>query len=144
VLTHNTAVHNWEVAECFKVAINQGWVTAPYYETAELELTFLQRKSTATTNRVVHQDTGPVIHDDVAKAMMECVWRILGDQVNAWAAGAMSDFKLEAMAPGGFNPYSRMEAPAQDLMSRLSPRNRSMVRGGGMNPARNPHRRNRR
>jgi hypothetical protein len=139
-----TATHNWEVAECFKVAINQGWVDAPYYETAELELTFLQRKSTATTNRVVHQDTGPVIHDDVAKAMMECVWRILGDQVNAWAAGAMSDFKLEAMGQGGFNPYSRMESPDADLMNRLSPRNRTMVRGGGLNPARNVHRRGRR
>lgn len=137
-----TASHNWSRAECFKVSINQGWVTSPYYETAELELKFLQLKTTATTNRVVHQDTGPVIHDDVATAMMECVWTILGDQVHAWTHGALSDSKLGALAPGGLNAYARQEVN-NDVFRRLSPSGRTAVRGGGLNPARNPHRRRR-
>lgn len=144
VLTHNTAQHNWQVAECFKVAINQGWVEAPEYETAQLELKFLQLKTTATTNRVVHQDTGPVIHDDVAKCMMEVTWRLLADQVQAWSRGMLEELKPVFGQQGGMNPYSRMEQPDQSLINQLSPAVRNMVRGGGLNPARNPHRRSRR
>lgn len=140
----STATHNWQVAECFKVAINQGWVEAPEYEMAELELKFLQLKTTATTNRVVHQDTGPVIHDDVAKSMMEVTWRLLADQVQAWSKGMLSELKPVFGQQGGMNPYSRMEAPDQSLVNRLSPAARNLVRGGGLNPARNAHRRGRR
>lgn len=139
-----TAQHNWQVAECFKVAINQGWVEAPPYETAELELKFLQLKTTATTNRVVHQDTGPVVHDDVAKSMMEVTWRLLADQVQAWSRGMLSELKPVFGQQGGINPYSRQQAPDQALINQLSPAVRNMVRGGGLNPARNAHRRGRR
>jgi hypothetical protein len=138
-----TAQHNWTVAECFKVSINQGWVEAPWHEIAALEMKFLQLKTTATTNRVVHQDTGPVVHDDVAKAMMECVWSALGEQVKNWQAGALRDLPLSGGAQHGLNPYARQEAD-QDIMQALSPGQRSRVRGGGLNPARNPYRRNRR
>jgi hypothetical protein len=137
------AKHNWQVAECFKVAINQGWVEAPWYETAELELKFLQLKTTATTNRVVHQDTGPVVHDDVAKCMMEVVWTILGEQVRNWQAGMLREMNIVTGQQGGFNPYRNMESPDQDVLNRLSPSKRTMVRAGGLNPARNPHRRRR-
>lgn len=139
-----TSQHNWQVAECFKVAINQGWVEAPPYETAELELKFLQLKTTATTNRVVHQDTGPVVHDDVAKSMMEVTWRLLADQVQAWSKGMLSELKPVFGQQGGINPYSRQQAPDQALINQLSPAVRNMVRGGGLNPARNVYRRGRR
>lgn len=139
----STAQHNWSVAECFKVSINQGWVRAPYYETAELELKFLQLKTTATTNRVVHQDTGPVVHDDVARCMMEVVWTILGEQVRDWQQGLLRESGLVTGQQNGFNPYQRQEAD-QDLMRALSGRDRAHVRGGGLNPARNAFRRTRR
>lgn len=139
-----TAQHNWQVAECFKVAINQGWVEAPMYETAVLELKFLQLKTTATTNRVVHQDTGLVVHDDVAKTMMEVVWRLLQDQVQAWSRGMLSELQPVVGQQGGFNPYRRMEAQDEGLINQLSPAMRNAVRGGGLNPARNAMRRGRR
>lgn len=138
-----TSQHNWQVAECFKVAINQGWVEAPEYETAQLELKFLQLKTTATTNRVVHQDTGPVVHDDVAKCLMEVTWRLLADQVQAWSRGMLEELKPVFGQQGGMNPYGRLEAPDQSVINQLSPAMRNMVRGGGLNPARNPHRRRR-
>lgn len=136
-----TATHNWTRAESFKVAINQGWVHAPQYETAELELKFLQLKSTGTTNKVVHQETGPVIHDDVATAMMECVWDILGEQVNTWTHNVLSEFHPNAALPGGFNPYSEQNPETQDRFNRMSGLGRSKgfgARAGGRNPARNP------
>jgi hypothetical protein len=139
----STATHNWTVAECFKVSLNQGWIESPYYETADLELRFLQRKTTATTNRVTHQDTGPVVHDDVAKSMMECVWTILGEQVKNWQTGAIRDTELTGTAQHGFNPYGRQEGLGVDLINQLNPRARTAVRGGAMNPARSTHRRRR-
>lgn len=72
-----TRQHNWKRAEIFKTAVNMGWVHAPYYEQAELELRFLQEK-----NGVVdHPDSGPVQTKDVADAMMECVMKLIGDQI---------------------------------------------------------------
>jgi hypothetical protein len=139
-----TAPHNWERAEAFKVSLNQGWIKAPYYETAELELKFLQRKDTATMSKVVHQTTGPVIHDDVATTMMECVWKILGDQAASYTAGMLSDFKMGALAPGGFNAYARQEAQGNDVITKLRGSRGTAIRGGALNPARNPYRRGRR
>ena len=137
-----TAPHNWARAECFKVSINQGWVTSPYYETADLELRFLQLKATGSTNKVVHQETGPVVHDDVATAMMECVWTILGEQARTWTHGALSESTLTPGLQGGFNPYSR-ETRDEDMqvfsrMSGFGAGRSALVRGGGKNPARNP------
>lgn len=138
-----TAAHNWERAECFKVSINQGWVVSPYYEPGELELQFLQLKTTGTTNKVVHQDTGPVIHDDIATAMMEVVWKILGQQVAAWTQDQLREQPISGMASGGFNPYTRQDPEAQ-LMRALSPRGGgNRLRGGALNPARNAYRRRR-
>lgn len=133
------AQSNWDRAECFKVCLNQGWIVSPYYETAELELRFLQLKN---GNKVVHQDTGPVTHDDVATVMMEVVWTVLGRQAHALTHGALADFKLTPMVPGGLDAYRRQEVP-EELLDRLSPRRGAVVRAGGFNPARNPHRRRR-
>ena len=138
----STAQHNWARAECFKVSINQGWVTAPYYETADLELRFLQLKATGSTNKVVHQDTGPVVHDDVATAMMECVWTILGEQARTWTHGLLSESPLTPGLQGGFDPYSReLRDEDQQVFSRISgfgANRNTLVRGGGRDPSRNP------
>lgn len=134
-----TAAHNWERAENFKIALNQGWIHAPEYEQAELELRYLQLKN----GKVVKQDTGPIQTKDVADCLMECVWTILGSQVKSWTHQALSDLAPSGSLPGGSDPYSReQEVPAlgQEL-SNLGRRNVSrtgMVRAGGLNPARNP------
>jgi hypothetical protein len=134
-----TLKHNWERAENFKIALNQGWIHAPYYEQAELELKFLQLKN----GKVEKQDAGPVQTKDVADCLMEVVWTILGEQVRAWTHGALSEMGLGSQSvQGGFNPYSR-ETSGEDerifeRMSGLGASRNSIVRGGGRNPARNP------
>lgn len=98
-----TRQHNWKRAEIFKTAVNMGWVHAPYYEQAELELLFLQEK-----NGVVdHPDSGPVQTKDVADAMMECVMALIGDQIISLRS------ELGAMRPsgamqGGMEPFPGM------------------------------------
>jgi hypothetical protein len=77
-----TVGHNWKRAENFKVAINQGWVHAPFYELAALELRFLQLKN----GKVEKQDTGPVTTKDVAdcydcqmEVLTEHGWKLFKD-----------------------------------------------------------------
>jgi hypothetical protein len=92
-----TAPHNLAVAENFKVALNQGWIRAPYLEQADLELRYLQFKN----GKVVHQTAGPVVHDDVARAMMEVVWGLLQSQVHKYRMGAEGMGELTGTMIGG-------------------------------------------
>lgn len=136
-----TVSHNWKRAENFKISINQGWVHAPFYELAAMELRFLQLKN----GKVEKQETGPVTTKDVADCMFECVWKILGDQVGAFIGGKLNQLPLGANAQGGFNPYTReMERP--EVMNQLGGLHRRdfMARGGRMNPARSASRGGRR
>lgn len=142
-----TAPHNLERAENFKIALNQGWMHAPYYELADLELRFLQFKN----GKVVKQDAGPVQTKDVADCLMECAWAILGKQVGMFINNALSGFPLTGMSQGGFDAYSR-QSDQPEVARRLSTLGRSSTRdsgarGGAYNPARNGslgHRRHRR
>jgi hypothetical protein len=137
-----TAPHNWERAENFKVALNQGWIHAPRYDLAALELKYLQLKN---GNKVVKQDMGPVQTKDVADAMMEVVWTILGEQVRTWTHGAMSSLMPSGSAPGGLDAYTAERPSVQEeaLMRMGASAQRGgaygqSLRGGGANPARNP------
>jgi hypothetical protein len=106
-----TRQHNWKRAEIFKTALNMGWIHAPYYEQAELELRFLQEK-----NGVVdHPDSGPVQTKDVADAMMECVMKLIGDQIVSMRSelGAM---RPAGALPGGMETFPGMSR--QDLTSK--------------------------
>lgn len=132
-----TNAHNWERAENFKIALNQGWIHAPYYEQAELELKFLQLKN----GKVVKQDAGPIQTKDVADCLMECVWTILGEQVSAWKHDALTKLPLRASVAGGFDPYQRENPEEASIMQQLSGGRgpRDFVRGGGgRSAARNP------
>lgn len=137
LVTHNTAAHNWERAENFKVALNQGWIHAPYYEQAELELKFLQLKN----GKVVKQDAGPVQTKDVADCLMEVAWTVLGTQVHALTHQGLSNLSLHATAAGGFDPHSREYGEDSKILNQFSTSTRGRDynrRGGGNNPARNP------
>jgi hypothetical protein len=136
------AKHNWERAETFKVAINQEWVHAPEYALAALELKYLQLKN---GNKVVKQEIGPVQTKDIADTMMECVWTILGEQAHMWTHGALSSLHPSASAPGGIDPYSQeRDGRQEEALARMAAAGRrggpsgQLVRGGGMDPARNP------
>lgn len=98
-----TRQHNWKRAEIFKTAVNMGWVHAPYYEQAELELRFLQEK-----NGVVDKpDSGPVQTKDVADAMMECVMALIGDQIISLRA-ELGSMRPSGAMQGGMEPFPGM------------------------------------
>jgi hypothetical protein len=104
-----TRQRNWQRAEIFKTAVNMGWVHAPYYEQAELELRFLQEKKGV----VDHPDAGPVQTKDVADAMMECVMALIGDQIVSMRSelGAM---RPTGAMPGGISPFPGMSSPTPE------------------------------
>lgn len=82
-----TAQVNWAMAETYKTALNMGLIKAPYFEQAELELRFLQR----TNKKVEAPKMGPVQTDDVADAMMNTVWSLIGEQMVQFTAHLLSD-----------------------------------------------------
>jgi hypothetical protein len=101
-----TKQHNWQRAEIFKTAVYMGWVHAPYYEQAELELRFLQEK-----NGVVdHPDSGPVQTKDVADAMMECVMSLIGDQIISMRS-ELGSMRPQGALLGGMEPFPGMSRP---------------------------------
>jgi hypothetical protein len=136
-----TVKHNFSRAENFKVSLNQNWIHAPFYELAALELRFLQLKN----GKVEKQDTGPVITKDVADCIFECVWGILGDQVNSFISGKLSKFPVSGSLSGGLDPYAR-ERDRPDVMNQLGQFHRRdiVTRGGYTNPARSTSRGGRR
>lgn len=102
-----TAKLNWKKAENFKTALNHGWIYAPYNEQADKELRFLRLVETQTTMRVEKQETGPVTTKDVADCMFECVYALIGDQIEAMANGLMSHPVMGGL-PGGITPFGNI------------------------------------
>lgn len=98
-----TKQKNWQRAEIFKTALNLGYIHAPYYEQAELELRFLQEK-----NGVVdHPESGPVQTKDVADCLMQCVMYLIGDQIVSMRSELGSMRPSGAML-GGVQPFPGM------------------------------------
>lgn len=135
-----TVKHNWERAENFKVALNQGWIHCPYLEQAELELRFLQ----LVNGKVEKQDSGPVTTKDVADCLFEVVWTILGEQVKAYTGGALAALPVHGMGqigPGGtFDAHERFSAPDathQAMAGFGRRRGNPVMQGGRNNPSRN-------
>lgn len=127
----STKQHNWQRAEIFKTAVNLGYVHAPYYEQAELELRFLQEK-----NGVVdHPESGPVQTKDVADAMMECVMALIGDQIVSLRSelGAM---RPQGAMQGGMEPFPGMTQGQGDqkVFEQLSGFGRARGMREGMRP----------
>jgi hypothetical protein len=113
-----TAQLNWKKAEHFKTALNQGWIRAPHNEQAELELKFLQLVATATTMRVEKQSSGPVQTKDVADAMFECVYALLGDQIESLTKGLM-DQPFSGAMQGGITPFGQLSQADEKLFSQF-------------------------
>jgi hypothetical protein len=113
-----TAQLNWKKAEAFKTALNQGWIRAPYDEQADLELKFLQLVATATTMRVEKQSSGPVQTKDVADAMFECVYALLGDQLEAMKAGFTAD-PITGAFQGGITPFGQLGHDDEKLFNQF-------------------------
>ena len=87
---------------------------APYYELAELELTYLQD----TGGKVDHPSTGPVRTKDVFDAMASVADALIGDQMASYTGQAFSDVPLTGALPGGLphsGPTSRDEVVHEQL-----------------------------
>jgi hypothetical protein len=136
---------NWKRAEIFKAALNLGLIHAPmlaadgtvseHAEMAELELRFLEE----TNGRVDHPSSGPIQHNDIADAMFECVFALIGEEMAAFLGQQFGEAGLSGQAAGGINPYRAME-PQGDQSAGLAAlsagaRRTGMARGG-QGPAR--------
>jgi hypothetical protein len=91
-----TASHNWKRYETLKTAINLGRVHAPEYELAQAELQFLQKPP--NVDKVVCPSIGPVQTKDVADAMGEVTYSLIGDQI-ALLRAELGSVRLGASQP---------------------------------------------
>lgn len=123
-----TSKLNWAKAENFKTALNQGWIKAPYYEQADLELKFLRLTQTATTMRVDKQETGPVTTKDVADAMFECVHALLGDQIKAYQEG-LTKAPIQGTLQGGITPFQNVSSGDEKLFEQFGGGGAAKFRG---------------
>lgn len=89
-----TAPRNWQVAETFKTALGLDLIHMPYFEQTELECKFLQVKG----NKVDHPTIGPVQSKDVYDAVSNCVWSLIGEQMEVFLR---SDLSRVSVQPAG-------------------------------------------
>ncbi len=92
-----TAPLNWAMAETFKTALGMGLIHAPYHDLADLELRFLQK---TREQRVDKPSTGPIQTKDVADAMFNVTYHLIGEQMGMILGGDMSGF-IRGAAQGG-------------------------------------------
>ena len=105
---------NWKMAEAFKAALNMGLLHAPYHEQARLELQFLQDMG---NQRVDHQTTGSIQSKDVADAMFNVVYSLIGSQMAAFLGDEFSGFPLTGALQGGQRPFPAMDGEGSDVGS---------------------------
>lgn len=111
---------NWKRAEIFKAALNLGLIKAPmldvhgevseHAEMAELELRFLEEAN----GKVDHPSSGPIQHNDIADAMFECVYALIGEQMAAFLGQAFDNAGVSGTAAGGADPYRGMNPPGSN------------------------------
>lgn len=111
-----TAPLNWRMAETFKTALNMGLIHAPYHELAELELRFLQL---TTAQKVDHQTSGPVQTKDVADAMFNVVYDLIGEQMGLFLKGELSGLPLSGSQAGGLNENPPTAVRDEDVFNAL-------------------------
>ncbi len=113
---------NWKMAEAFKAALNMGLLHAPWMEQAELELTFLQDMGNM---KVDHPDSGPVQSKDVADAMFNVVYSLIGNQMSAFLGDEFAGFPLTGALQGGQRPFPQMDGESNEVFSQFGAFNRA-------------------
>jgi len=112
-----TAPHNWKRYETFKTALNLGRLHAPEYELAQLELQFLQKPP--NIDKVVCPDIGPVQTKDIADAMSEVVYGLIGDEITMLRE-QLGRTRLSGAMQGGTRPVP--QTPNQSALTEDDPR----------------------
>lgn len=104
---------NWKTYETFKTALGLGLIHAPYFELADLELTFLQDLG----GKVEHPTSGPVQTKDVADCMAIVTYELIGEQMTAFIGKMLSEVPLGVGAQGGLDPYGPQREEAHQALS---------------------------
>lgn len=91
---------NWKTYETFKTALNMGLLHGPYFELAELELTFLQDLG----GKVEHPTSGPVQTKDVADCYHSCM-EVLTEQGWMLIKDVPRGIKVATRSPEGLLEY---------------------------------------
>lgn len=114
---------NWKTYETFKTALGLGLVHGPYYEMAELELTFLQDVG---HNKVDHPTSGPVQTKDVADCMAICTYELIGSEIAAFIGKTLAELRLGGGAEGGIPLHiNAQQEEAHQQLSAFSKRRRA-------------------
>lgn len=104
---------NWKTYETFKTALGLGLLHGPYYEWANMELTFLQDKG----GKVEPPDSGPVQTKDVADCLAIVTYELIGDELAAMIGKQLSDLKVSPSAPGGMDAYKEQRPEEHEALS---------------------------
>jgi hypothetical protein len=110
---------NWQTYETFKTALGLGLVHAPFFELANMELTFLQ---VMNGNKVDHPTAGPVQTKDVADVMAILTYELIGDDISSFVGQTLGDLRMRAATRGGIDPYRDQRDEAFDALSRMGRR----------------------
>lgn len=124
----STAPKNWAMAEVFKMALNMGYIHAPFDEELEIELKFLIQKE--GVNRVDHPSAGPVQRKDVADAVMNVVFHLIGDQMVTMRED-LGALRVVGGASGGYNPFPGMTRDTEETLGKMG---RSISMGRRISP----------
>lgn len=110
---------NWKTYETFKTALGLGLVHAPFYELANLELTFLQDLG----GKVDCPTSGPVQTKDVADCMAIVTYELIGEEVASLIGQQLSEVTLRGAGPaGGFDAYKEQRPDEHEALSQFSRR----------------------
>lgn len=105
-----TESNMWAMYEVLKTSINMGLIHAPYFELADLELTFLMEKN----RKVVPPTIGPVQTKDVADCMAVLATNLIGEQVAALMGETFASVNLRGAVQGGMGAHNEGESNVRD------------------------------
>jgi len=100
---------NWATYECFKGALNMGFVHAPFHAEASDELKFLRKPEGQA--KVIPPDDGPVVTKDIADCISIVTAELLGEQMAVFLGDTL----------GGQRPAGSMHPSQTDPMNRFDP-----------------------
>ena len=100
---------NWATYECFKGALNMGFVHAPWHAEASDELKFVRKPEGQA--KVIPPDDGPVVTKDIADCISIVTAELLGEQMAVFLGDTL----------GGQRPAGSMHPSQTDPMNRFDP-----------------------
>jgi hypothetical protein len=102
---------NWATYECFKGALNMGFVHAPFHAEASDELKFLRKPEGQA--KVIPPDDGPVVTKDIADCISIVTAELLGEQMAVFLGDTLGGQRpAGSMHPSQTDPLGNRFDPA--------------------------------